>query len=105
MSPRTPTVAAQIASANAPRGSALEKLIRSNQDFALLHPEELDDEYPLPLWLRVAWRKQHPDVQMPAKNPGAAYPEVLSQAYRRMVANPNEAWSLEPEGNTEGEGG
>lgn len=90
--PKPPTIKAQIDSAKAPKGSALEKLIRANQDFELLHSEELDDEYPIPLWLRVAWRKQHPEVELPAKNPGAAYPEVLSQAYRRMVANPNDAW-------------
>jgi hypothetical protein len=90
--PKTPTIKAQIESAKAPKGSALEKLIRANQDFELLHPDEFEDDYPVPLWLRVAWRKQHPEVQLPAKNPGAAYPEVLSQAYRRMVANPDDAW-------------
>jgi hypothetical protein len=90
--PKPPTIKSQIESANAPKGSALEKLIRANQDFELLHPGEFEDDYPIPLWLRVAWRKQHPDVQLPAKNPGAAYPEVLSQAYRRMVDNPNDAW-------------
>jgi len=90
--PKPPTIKDQIESAKAPKGSALEKLIRANQDFEFLHPEEFADEYPVPLWLRVAWRKQHPEVQLPAKNPGAAYPEVLSQAYRRMVANPNDAW-------------
>jgi hypothetical protein len=97
-----PTVDAQIQSAQAPEGSALANLIRSNQDFDLLHPDELDDEYPTPLWLRVAWRKQHPEVQMPANNPGAAYPEVLSQVYRRMVANPHDAWG--GQANTSGEG-
>jgi hypothetical protein len=90
--PKPPTLKHQIESAEAPKGSALEKLIRANQDFDLLHPDEFEDAYPVPLWLRVAWRKQHPEVQLPAKNPGAAYPEVLSQAYRRMVANPNDAW-------------
>jgi hypothetical protein len=90
--PKAPTIAAQIEEAKAPTGSALEKLIRANQDFDLLHPDEFEDEYPVPLWLRVAWRKQHPEVQMPAKNPGAAYPEVLSQVYRRMVASPRDAW-------------
>jgi hypothetical protein len=90
--PKRPTIQAQIESAKAPKGSALEKMIRANQDFELLHPDEFEDDYPIPLWLRVAWRKQHPEIQLPAKNPGAAYPEVLSQAYRRMVSNPNEAW-------------
>jgi hypothetical protein len=90
--PKRPTIKDQIESAKAPKGSALEKLIRANQDFELLQPEEFEDDYSIPLWLRVAWRKQHPEVQLPAKNPGAAYPEVLSQVYRRMVSNPNETW-------------
>ena len=90
--PKPPTIKAQVESAKAPKGSSLEKVIRANQDFELLHPEEFEDEFPIPLWLRVAWRKQHPEVQLPEKNPGAAYPEVLSQVYRRMVANPDDAW-------------
>jgi hypothetical protein len=100
--PKRPTIKAQIESAKAPKGSALDKLIRANQDFELLHPDEFDDDYSVPLWLRVLWRKQHPDVQLPEKNPGAAYPEVLSQLYRRMVANPNDAWGPDataPRGN------
>jgi len=89
---KRPTVEEQIKKTGAPATSALARLIRDSQDFALLHPEELDDDYPTPLWLRVAWRKQHPEIQMPAKNPGAAYPEILSQIYKRMVANPHEPW-------------
>src|SRR3954467_1335106 len=103
MSRERPTVDGQIESANAPRGSALERMIRANQDFDLVHPHELDDTYPVPLWLRVAWRKQHPDVQIPAKNPGAAYPEVLSQLYRRMVADPDDAWGVDAERGTSDE--
>ena len=86
------TVAEQIKQTGAPAGSALEKLIRDNQDFELLHPEELNDDSPIPLWLRVLWRKQHPDIPMPSKNPGAAYPEILSQVYKRMVADPDQVW-------------
>jgi hypothetical protein len=82
----------ELKEANAPKGSALERVIRENQDYEILAPEELTDDYPIPLWLRVAWRKRHPEIPMPAKNPGAAYPEVLSQMYKRMVANPNLPW-------------
>jgi hypothetical protein len=89
---RTPSIEDQLEKAKAPKGSALEKTIRENQNFEGLAPEELADNYPIPLWLRVAWRKQHPEIPMPAKNPGAAYPEVLSQIYKRMVANPNIPW-------------
>lgn len=90
--PKTPSLEDELKRARAPKGSALEKVIRENQDYHLLAPEELTDDYPIPLWLRVFWRKQHPEIPMPVKNPGAAYPEVLSQLYRRMVANPNLPW-------------
>lgn len=93
---KRPTVTDQIRQAGAPSGSRLEAVIRENQNYEILHPDELDDDYSLPLWLRVFWRKHHPEVQMPDKNPGAAYPEVLSQLYRRMVANPNAPWGIEP---------
>ena len=89
---KRPTLTNQIKQAGAPKGSVLEKMIRENQDFDLLAPEEMNDKYSTPLWLRVAFRKQHPELQFPSKNPGAAYPEVLSQVYKRMVANPNEPW-------------
>ena len=89
---KRPSVEEQIKQTGAPSGSALAKLIRDNQDFGILHPEELADSYPIPLWLRVLWRKQHPEIPMPAKNPGAAYPEILSQVLKRMVANPDQVW-------------
>ena len=88
------TVAAQIRDARAPKGSNLENLIRENQDMEMLSPDEIDDEYPLPIWLRVFWRKQHPEIEMPEKNPGAAYPEVLSQLHKRMIANPELPWGV-----------
>lgn len=89
---KRPTVTDQIREAGAPKGSSLEKLIRDNQDYDLLAPEEMNDDYSLPLWLRVYWRKQHPEIPLPAKNPGAAYPEILSQLHKRMVANPEQPW-------------
>ena len=93
---KTPTVASQIKSAQAPKGSRLERLIRENQNFALLAPEEMEDDEPHPLWLRVIWRQRHPEIAMPEKNPGAAYPEVLSQIYKRMVADPDIQWETAP---------
>jgi hypothetical protein len=92
MAKKLPSVDSQIRDAKAPKGSNLEALIRENQDFDMLAPGELDDNYRLPLWLRVLWRKQHPEIKMPEKNPGAAYPEVLSQIYKRMIANPDAPW-------------
>lgn len=87
-----PSLNAQIKEANAAKGSRLEQLIRENQDVELLAPEEIDDKFSYPLWLRIWWRKQHPEVQMPATNPGGAYPEVLSQLNKRIKANPELPW-------------
>ena len=93
---KTPTVSSQVKSAEAPKGSALEKLIHENQNFDILSTEEIEDDYGHPLWLRVYWRKQHPEITLPEKNPGAAYPEVLSQIYKRMKADPTINWEAAP---------
>lgn len=87
-----PSLDAQIEEARAPKNSNLERIIKENQDFELLEPEELADRFSYPLWLRVWWRKQHPEVQMPPTNPGAAYPEALSGLAKRMKANPELPW-------------
>ena len=79
----------QIAEAKAPPGSPLERLIRENQDFSLLEPEELTDDVELPLWLRVYWRKQHPDLQHARVNPGQGYPDVLLEIYEWMQKHPD----------------
>src|SRR5436305_4748281 len=43
--------------------SALAKLIAKNQDFGLLRPAELKDSLRIPFWLRVLYRKNHPEEQ------------------------------------------
>jgi len=90
---KTPTVASQIKNARAPKGSALESLVRENQNFDLLAQEEMEDDHPYPLWLRVLWRKLNPDIVMPEENPGAGYPGFLSEIYTRMVINPDITWA------------
>jgi hypothetical protein len=82
-----PSVEQQLKEANVRPGSALEKLIRDNQDFSLLQPEELHDDVDLPLWLRVYWRKNHPDEQHSTLNPGAGYPDALDDIYDWMVSH------------------
>jgi hypothetical protein len=84
-----PSVEAQLDEAEGSRGSALEQLIRDNQDFHLLQPQEAHDAYDIPLWLRVYWRKAHPDVQLSSVNPGASYPEVLETIHKWMLAHPD----------------
>jgi hypothetical protein len=81
--PRWPTLDEQLAESRVIHGSALERLIRDNQDFSMLRPEEADDKLPLPPWLRVYWRKQHPDAVY--AGPSGGYPLVLHDYYRWML--------------------
>ena len=83
-----PSVKEQL-SAEKPRGSGLETLIKKNQDFDLLQPEEADDDAGLPLWLRVWWRKNHPDLKHPTVNPGGGYPDALYNIHAWMLAHPD----------------
>ena len=74
------TLKEQLAASKILRGSALERLIRDNQDFSLLRSDESDDDVTgLPLWLRVYWLKQHPDA------PVGIYPDVLNNIYAWMI--------------------
>ena len=74
--PHWPTVEEQLAAMKVKAGSALEKLIRHNQDFELLYPEEAHDHLPYPPWLRVYWRKAHPEVDWYGT---VAYPLILKE--------------------------
>jgi BNR repeat-like domain len=60
--------------------TALERLVAENQDFGLLEPGELRDGPPIPAWLRVAWRKEHPD---------GPYPLILKEVHEWMLAHPD----------------
>ncbi|MFL6263299.1 MAG: hypothetical protein ACJ76Y_26690 [Thermoanaerobaculia bacterium] len=64
--------------------SALEALIAANQDFSLLRPEEAKDRIPVPLWLRVLWRRAHPELVYSAKDPTGGYPLVLKEIHEWM---------------------
>ena len=90
--PKWPSIKEQISAEKVARGSALEKMIRKNQEFDLLQPEETDDDAGLPLWLRVFWRKNHPDLEHPTVNPGGGYPDALYTLYDRMLAHPDLPW-------------
>jgi hypothetical protein len=62
-------------------GSALEKLIRANQDTSVLGPNEREDDgIGLPLWLRVLWKKDHPESRELSDDPSGGYPLVLQEA-------------------------
>jgi hypothetical protein len=90
--PKWPSLQEQLDAAKPAPGSALEKLIKDNQDFHLLQPEEAHDDAGLPLWLRVFWRKNHPDVQHSTVNPGAGYPDVLYTIHAWMRSHPDLPW-------------
>jgi hypothetical protein len=77
----------QLAEAKVRPETVLGRLIKDNQDFNLLQPEEANDDFGLPLWLRVYWRKKHPDVQHSTVNPGAGYPDVLYDIYAWMMSH------------------
>jgi len=81
-----PSIEEQLREANVVHGSALEQLIRDNQDFELLHPDEVNDGLPIPPWLRVHWRKLHPKDVPDETSPAASYPypDVLDSVYEWM---------------------
>jgi hypothetical protein len=39
----------------------------------------------LPVWLRVYWRKRHPEGAYSANDPTGGYPRVLKNLYAWMV--------------------
>lgn len=45
-------------------GSELAKLIAENQDFEMLRSDEFTDRRGLPPWIRVWWRKGHPEGEL-----------------------------------------
>src|SRR5438270_2070880 len=76
-----PSLQSQLARDRVPAGSPLAKLIASNQDFQLLRPEEAHDKIAVPLWLRVLWRKDHPDTELAPGDPTGGYPLVLKEVH------------------------
>jgi hypothetical protein len=98
-----PSVEEQLRESRVVYGSALEQLIRDNQNFELLHPEEVKDGLPIPPWLRVHWRKQHPDQVPDESSPAASYPypDVLDSVYEWMRIHQDlPGWY--PEGRSKG---
>ncbi len=77
--PAWPSVGAQLTRDHIPPGSALEKLIRANQDFSRLPAQEAKDTG-VPPWLKVLWRKSHPS---------GGYPWILFELHEWMVLHPD----------------
>jgi hypothetical protein len=87
--PVWPSVEQQVADTRATPGTALEQLIRENQDFNVLDEREAEDELPFPPWLRVYWRKAHPEVEYSPDDPSGGYPRTLSRVHAWMLAHPD----------------
>src|SRR5262245_19756281 len=82
-----PTVEEQLARDGIRPGTALERLVREHQDVALVRPEEARDRVGLPLWLRVYWRRQHPESEPRPGDPSGGYPRALRNVHRWMLAH------------------
>jgi hypothetical protein len=84
-----PTLEEQLKKDKVQPGSELDKLIRKHQDFQMLRDEEGEDKLPVPLWLRVLWRKAHPEGNYTALDPMGGYPLVLKEIHEWMVTHQN----------------
>ncbi|HEY3568525.1 MAG TPA: sialidase family protein [Thermoanaerobaculia bacterium] len=82
---RWPTIDQQLKASRVQPGTALEELILSNQDFQMLRAEEAHDSIQVPLWLRVWWRKAHPEGDYPAADPTGGYPRALREVAEWMT--------------------
>ena len=83
--PAWPTLDKQLAAGKVVHGSPLDEFIRENQDFGLLRREEANDDLGLPLWIRVYWRRLHPEEEFPADDPTGGYPLSLRETYQAML--------------------
>src|ERR1700750_1180024 len=82
-----PSLQSQLARDHVPAGSPLAELIASNQDFQLLRPQEAYDKLAAPPWLRVLWRKQHPDLRYVPGDGSGGYPLILKEIHEWMVSH------------------
>jgi len=83
--PPWPTLDKQLRQSRVQPGTPLEKLIQANQDFSILRPEEASDKIQVPAWLRVYWRKAHPEAHYSAADPTGGYPHVLKEVAEWMM--------------------
>ena len=87
--PAWPSLDRQLSVDRVRAGSALDRLIRDNQDFGLLRGDEASDQRGLPPWLRVWWRKGNPEGEYTAADPTGGYPHVLKEIHEWMLSHQN----------------
>jgi hypothetical protein len=80
-----PSIAEQLQKSGVRPGTALERLIRDNQELSLLRLDEATDLRRLPPWARVWWRKSHPELAYLASDPTGGYPLVLKEIVEWMM--------------------
>jgi hypothetical protein len=81
-----PSLEQQLKAAHAQPGSALERLIRANQEFDRLQARDAVDTI-VPPWLKVYWQKGHPEVNYRTDDPTGGYPLVLKEILEWMVSH------------------
>ncbi len=69
------------------KNTVLENLIKENQEFSMLRADEMNDRRNLPPWIRVWWRKQHPELIYSGDDPTGGYPLVLKEILEWMVTH------------------
>lgn len=79
-----PSLEEQLKEAKAEPGSAFAQLIRDNQEFGMLRLDESGDKRRLPPWIRVWWRKAHPELVYSSTDPTGGYPLVLKEILEWM---------------------
>jgi len=82
-----PSVDEQLRRHGVAKGSAFEKLIRENQDFELLRPGETSPTDRVPAWMKVWWRKEHPEATYSPDDPTGGYPHVLKEILEWMESH------------------
>jgi hypothetical protein len=94
--PKGAAAAAAIERGRVIPGSALDRLIQENQEVGMLRAAEVEDNLVVPLWLRVLWRKNHPEMMRSADlrvaqnqtiDPTGGYPLVLKEIWEWMLTH------------------
>jgi hypothetical protein len=80
-----PPIDTQLQADDIDADSILARVVRQSQDAELLCDSEFDDHLGIPLWLRINWRKGHPEDHFRCDDPGYGYPRVLYEAYGWLV--------------------